>query len=92
MSKRKKDYKELAKRFEVKLYLPPESSMELAHTRTEGMVHYFMSVSKGCDWLTAFDFLDTLISSAYLQGVKDCAEVVAKRGLDGQKGSKQVEM
>lgn len=90
--RKRKDVKELAKRFAVKLYLPPESSMELARDRTEGMVHFFMSVSTGCDWLTAFEHLDTLIRSAYLQGVKDCAEVVAKRGLDGQRDSKQPEM
>ncbi len=85
--KRREDSKELAKRCQVIHYIPPESSMWLARDRTEGLVQYFMAMVRRSDWLTSWDYLDTLVRSAYLQGVKDCAEVLAKRALDAAKNS-----
>lgn len=75
----RRNYKELAKQLEIKAFLPPDSSVELAQHRIGGIVTYFHEAIAECNWLKAPELVDALARSCYLQGVSDCAEAFARK-------------
>jgi hypothetical protein len=76
---RRTDYKELAKRLEVKAYIPSDSATAVAQERCSGLLEYFHVAVRNASWLEAYDMIDTLVRSAYLQGVNDAARAMVKR-------------
>jgi hypothetical protein len=76
---RRTDYKELAKRLELKAFLPSEDAERIAGDRTEDLVLYFETAVSHCSWMRANEMLRALCRSAYLQGVTDAAQAMALR-------------
>lgn len=65
------------KKFGVKLWIPPERLLEVAANRTDGMLGYFYS-NGACSIETAIRNLRDLVRAAYLQGLTDMADAVAR--------------
>ena len=86
-TKREK-YRRIADRCEVKAYVAPESMVQIARERTEGLVSYF--VISRCD----SSQLQTLAESAYMQGLHDALDMISGKYGDINKlaeGSKDQE-
>jgi hypothetical protein len=64
------------KRYEVSAWIPPSRMADVAHTRVEGMVGYFLSCAHR-DPVKWMDDLYILARSCYLQGATDTADVAA---------------
>jgi hypothetical protein len=67
-------------RYSVKLTMPPEGILDVAHNRTEGMVGYFLSVACLGNPILWQQQLQRLAASCYLQGINDAVEVEARKG------------
>lgn len=60
-------------RYQVKLWIPPERILEVAHSRTEGMTGYFLETGSS-DYSRWRRDLYRLTAAAYLQGINDAVE------------------
>lgn len=72
----------------IKAFIPPASAVNVARERTEGMVNYFWTAVRYVSFITAYDYVQRLASSAYLQGVEDSAVAMAIVGANesGERG------
>jgi hypothetical protein len=73
MRRRGDRLKEMQKRLHLTGYIPPESAVNVATTRTEDLVHYFWEAIRNVEGRTYFDCVEALARCAYLQGVNDAA-------------------
>jgi len=64
------------RRFDIKLWVPPDYAVDLAQDRTEGMLSCYMLECWG-----DVEMLKMLVRSAYLQGVNDTIDAAVKQGL-----------
>jgi hypothetical protein len=67
-------------REELTGYIPPEYALDIAHERIGGMVRYFLEWVRDDPWWRGMDHVERLATSAYLQGIEDCAVAMAKKG------------
>lgn len=80
MRTRKRTYKP-GERYQVKAYVPPDYISRAAEDRTQGMLHYYLDVSRGMPLEVSLDMLGTLVRSAYMQGANDVIEAGIRNGL-----------
>ena len=64
----------------VRAFIPERRYVEIAEERTGGMVNYFWEATRRVGFITAYDYVQRLANSAYLQGVADAAVAMAKMG------------
>ena len=79
--KKRVDY---GNKYEVKLWIPPESILEVAKDRTEGMAGFFLATAsrEGLRW---WDELRVFAASCYMQGINDAIEAETRARLRRRK-------
>lgn len=65
------------RKYGVKLFIPSERLVDIAANRTDGMAAYFYSNASG-DPTKSLTQLRTLVRGAYLQGLTDMANAIAR--------------
>jgi hypothetical protein len=69
---------QVSKDEEITAFIPPDYAVRVAHERTSGMVNYFWVAVRRVGFMTAYDYVERLAQSAYLQGVNDAAVAMAR--------------
>lgn len=65
----------------IRAFIPEGRHVAIAEDRTEGMVNYFWEYTRRAGFMQAYDAVQRLANSAYLQGVNDAAVAMAKTGM-----------
>lgn len=65
------------RKYGVKLWIPPERLADIAADRTSGMLAYFLH-NGSSDPLESHRQLRSLVQAAYMQGLNDMADAIAK--------------
>jgi len=69
---------QVSKDEQITAFIPPDYAVRVAHERIGGMVNYFWAAVRRVDFMTAYDYVERLAQSAYLQGVNDAAIAMAR--------------
>lgn len=78
----KRQREHLGRKFGVKLWIPPENILQVAHDRTEGMVDYYLKVGESAlDGPFATRRLRATVAGAYMQGMNDMIEAMIRNGV-----------
>lgn len=79
MRRRRERLKEMQQRLQLTAYVPPASAVDIAQERTADQVAYFREFVRNVDFLRAWDALECLARSCYLQGVTDAAQAMVRK-------------